>query len=169
VPINRLVECINDDGEISEGRLKITTREEIERKLVRKNKNFSTSEAYGDRWIQVYQDTLLTVAKDREFKGSSFRVFVYLLARTCFENHLSLNSVIMAKNLGMDDSDVRKCIGLMKKKGILVKEVDSEGFVKWRLDPNCGYKGDMEGKVYRKESGGKLYLAVNNVSDQVVE
>src|SRR5512143_2955556 len=46
------------------------------------------STIYGDRWFQMAQDPLLSMAQDRELRGLTTTVLLYLFGRLDFENYV---------------------------------------------------------------------------------
>src|SRR5512143_1124656 len=63
---------------------------------------------YGDRWLQMSQDPLLSMAKDRELWGLPQAVLLYLCGRLDFENWVSVPQKEIVDYLGVYKADVSR-------------------------------------------------------------
>jgi hypothetical protein len=99
---------------------------------------------YGNRWLQMSQDPLLEIAKDKELAGRPTRVLIYLLGRLDFENFIQVSQSEIAKELDLHRSDVSSCISLLYDKGILIKGPKVGRSYCFRLNPAYGWKGKSD-------------------------
>jgi len=96
----------------------------------------------GNRWIMTFQDSLITIAKDKEFTGPAKTVLFFLMGNLEFENYIHIKQVDVAKELEMHKTDVSKAMKLLVNKGIImkVKEGATSGY---KLNPHYGWKGKV--------------------------
>jgi hypothetical protein len=100
------------------------------------------SSVYGNRWLQMSQDPLLLIAKDRELWGLTRAVLDYLCGRLDFENWVSVPQKEIVDYLGINKSDISKAISKLVAKGILIKGPAVGRSSSYRLNPAYGWKGD---------------------------
>lgn len=115
------------------------------------------NDLYGrGRWW-IMSDTLAeAMAFDKELsRQEPTRVFWYMVKRLDFENYIRVPQAEIAEALEMKRSNVSKAIALLESKGVLLRGPKVGPSYSWRLNPNCGFKGDPSGKIV-KFSDGKL-------------
>lgn len=97
---------------------------------------------YGNQWMQMSQDPLLTLAKDRELWGVPRAVLDYLCGRLDFENWVSVPQKEIGEYLGIDKAVVSRAISLLVRKKILIKGPAMGRSSSYRLNPAYGWKGN---------------------------
>jgi len=94
------------------------------------------------------------MAFDKEIsRQEPTRVFWYLVKRLDFENYIRVPQVEIAEALEMKKSSVSRAINLLESKGVLLRGPRVGQSYSWRLNPNCGFKGNPRGKVVRLPNG----------------
>lgn len=109
---------------------------------------------YGSRWFQMSQDAATLLAKDKELRGQTHAVLLYLYGKLDFDNYLTISQQEIADTLDMYQPDVSKSLSKLVKKEILLKESTN----RYRLNPDYGWKGDnKKAHEYQLEliKGGK--------------
>jgi hypothetical protein len=76
---------------------------------------------YGDRWMQLSQDPLLEIARDREITLQVHRVLMYLNAVLDFDNFIYTPQAEISRHLVMNKSSVSQAIKTLVDKGIIVR------------------------------------------------
>lgn len=112
---------------------------------------------YGDRWLQMSQDQIRLLAKDRELWGRNRAVLDYLISILNFDNFIEVRHQVIADELGLYRPAVTRAINLLIRKNILIKNPTGHTG-SYRLNPNFGWKGDnKKAQEYQLEliKGGK--------------
>jgi len=95
------------------------------------------------RWFMGFQDFIEELSKDREIKGEDYRVLLFLLGNMDFENWIQVTQESIAKELGMERTNVTKAIKKLSKKGII--EVAKRGRMNiYRLNPDIAWRGSYK-------------------------
>lgn len=113
---------------------------------------------YGNRWLQMSQDPLIDIAKDKELSGRPTRVLMYLLGKLDFENFIQIPQTEIAESLELHRSAVSSSISLLVKKGILIRGPKVDKSYCFRLNPSYGWKGDnkkAQNELLKLIKGGK--------------
>lgn len=97
----------------------------------------------NERWIMTFQDSLITIAKDKEFTSSAKTVLFFLMGNLEFENYILIKQVDIARELELDKSDVSKAMKFLINKEIILK-VKDRSITGYKLNPNYGWKGTVE-------------------------
>lgn len=113
------------------------------------------NELYGRGAWWVMSDSLPDLmAFDKELsRQEPMRVFWYLVKRLDFENYIRVPQSEIVEALGMKKQNVSKAISLLESKGVLLRGPKVGPSYSWRLNPNCGFKGDPRGKVVKLPNG----------------
>ena len=94
----------------------------------------------GKDWLALYQQAISNIA-DMNIPHEQERVFLKLLSKVDFENHLCVTHQQIADELKMKRPNVTKAIKGLKEKNIIV-EGPRVGLNKtYRLNPYIAYKG----------------------------
>lgn len=113
---------------------------------------------YGDRWLQMSQDPLLSLSKDKELWGLPQAVLLYLCGRLDFENWVTVSQKEIIDHLDAHKANVSRAITKLVKKGILIKGPAIGRSSSYRLNPAYGWKGDnKKAQQYQMEliQGGR--------------
>lgn len=113
------------------------------------------NELYGRGAWWVMADALARLmAFDKELsRQEPMRVFWYLVTRLDFENYIRVPQAEIVETLDMKKQNVSRAISLLESKGVLLRGPKVGQSYSWRLNPNCGFKGDPRGKVVRLPNG----------------
>ena len=100
--------------------------------------------------ILTFQDSLITIAKDKELTGEMKSVLFFLMWNLEFENYITIKQVSIAEKLKIDKADVSKAMKLLVGKSIILKvrEGTTTGY---KLNPTYGWKGKVENMEKAKE------------------
>ncbi len=96
---------------------------------------------YGNRWFMANQEALIAIASDKELTLDPYRVLMVLLGRLDFENWIHISHNDIAVILSMKRPQVSRAIGLLERKGILVRGPKIGKSYGYRLNPYYGWKG----------------------------
>lgn len=111
---------------------------------------------YAGGWIMNSQEALEILASDKDLKGETYRVLLFLLSRLDFENWIQITQTEIAEKLGMHKQDVNKAIKLLEKKEIVLKGKKIGRSYAFRLNPYFGWKGKVKNlDNYRKDRDDK--------------
>lgn len=113
------------------------------------------NELYGRGAWWVMSDSLPDLmAFDKELsRQEPTRVFWYLVKRLDFENYIRVPQSEIVEALEIKKSNVSRAISLLESKGVLLRGPKVGQSYSWRLNPNCGFKGNPRGKVVRLHNG----------------
>jgi hypothetical protein len=116
-------------------------------------KTFNALYGRGAWWVM--SDSLPDLmAFDKELsRQEPTRVFWYLVKRLDFENYIRVPQMEIAQALEMKKSSISRAISLLESKGVLLRGPKVGQSYSWRLNPNCGFKGDPRGKVVKLHNG----------------
>ena len=122
------------------------------------------NELYGKGAWWVMADALARLmAFDKELsRQEPTRVFWYLVMRLDFENYIRVPQMEIAQALEMKKSSVSRAISLLESKSVLLRGPKIGQSYSWRLNPNCGFKGNPRGKVIRLPNGNIGFSAQPN-------
>ena len=99
------------------------------------------SSPYGNRWFMANQEALIAIASDKELTLDPYRVLMVLLGRLDFENWIHISHNDIAVILSMKRTQVSRAIGLLERKGILVRGPKIGKSYGYRLNPYYWWKG----------------------------
>jgi predicted transcriptional regulator len=99
----------------------------------------------GNRWMMTFQDSLIEIAKDKEFTSPAKTILFFLMGSLDFENYIHLRQTDIVKELEMQKSHVSTAMKLLVDKGIIlkVKEGRTAGY---KLNPQYGWKGQVSNR-----------------------
>lgn len=104
----------------------------------------------GNRWFMTFQDSLITIAKDKDLTGAIKSVLLFLMGNLEFENYISIKQISVSKELDIHKTDVSKAMRLLVAKGIILKVKDGTT-TGYKLNPNYGWKGTVSNMQIEKE------------------
>ncbi len=104
----------------------------------------------GNRWYMTFQDSLATIAEDKEITGQTLRVWMILLSELEFENYITTKQKEIATRLDMHQPDVSKAMKLLVSKGIILK-VKEGTTTAYKLNSDYGWKGKVSNMEIEKE------------------
>jgi hypothetical protein len=111
---------------------------------------------YGKGWIMNSQEALEILAKDKEIKGESYRVLLFICARLDFENWIQISQVEIANELKMHRQQVSKAMKILEAKEIILRGPEVGRSYAFRLNPYFGWKGKViHLEKYREEDWKK--------------
>lgn len=130
--------------------------------LLQRSKIFNQLYGRGAWWVMA--DALARLmAFDKELsRQEPMRVFWYLVTRLDFENYIRVPQSEIVEALEMKKQNVSKAISLLENKGVLLRGPKVGQSYSWRLNPNCGFKGNPRGKVIRLPNGNIGFSAQSN-------
>jgi len=158
MPFSKLVEIVDKDGVVQNGRMYVETEKDVTRRIKQKKEH-----PYKDRWLQMAQDGVFDVVLDTELGKQDLRVFFYIAAFLKYKNDvdaLSIKPIQIANMLKMDVSDVRKTLRFLKSKGMLI-EIEKG---KLTISPVYMYKGNA--KTDLEGTGKSISLIVDNTQEE---
>lgn len=97
----------------------------------------------NQRFVMTFQDSLITISKDKELTGEMKSVLLFLMGNLEFDNYITIKQVEIAKELEMQKTNVSRAMRLLVSKKIIlkVKEGTTTGY---KLNPTYGWKGKVE-------------------------
>ena len=111
---------------------------------------------YSKGWVMNSQEALTELAKDKELKGETYRVLLYLLGQLDFENWILIQASQICKELDMQRQHVSRAIILLEKKGIIVRGEKLGRSYAFHLNPHYGWKGKVSNlDDYRQKEDDK--------------
>lgn len=114
-------------------------------------------------WCMSFQESLLSIAKDREITGEVHRVLDVLIASVEYGNDINISQGWIAEFLGMRQSHVSRSIGVLLRKGILVERDNLARCKIYSLNPDYVWKGTARQlKEVRKQRTKKCIDGINN-------
>lgn len=94
----------------------------------------------GGGWLAMYQDPLSWMA-DAKLSYEEYRVVLKLLGKLDFENYIRITQTEIAKDLGMQQSNVARAIKGLLEQDIIRKGPKVGNSNTYRLNPHIGHKG----------------------------
>lgn len=122
-------------------------------------------------WLAMFQESLETIAGDKDLKGYTLRVFLALLSKLDFDNYICIPQSQLAKITGIGQPHVSEAITLLVEKTIIFKQEGLGNIKAYKLNPNIAWKGDVtdfqkESKRYPKIKQPKPVLEIIQELDQ---
>lgn len=102
------------------------------------------------RWMMIFQDSLIEIAKDRELTGETKSVLFFLMGNLEFENYITIKQVEIARQLGMQKTHISRAMKLLVDKGIILK-VKEGTTTAYKLNSDYGWKGRVTNLEIEKE------------------
>ena len=107
---------------------------------------------YAGGWVMNSQEALRILATDKDLKGETYRVLLYLLSILDFENWIQIQQKEIANELQMHKQHINRAIKLLENKEIILRGEKSGRSYSFRLNPHFGWKGKVKNlDEYRKE------------------
>ena len=107
---------------------------------------------YAGGWLMNNQKALELLSKQKDFKGETLRVLLFLMSRLDFENLIEISKVEISKELDIHRVNVSKAFKQLIDKGILLEGPKVGRSFAYRLNPDYGWKGKVKNlNEYRKE------------------
>ena len=94
-----------------------------------------------DRWVLVPQDFFEALAKRRDLRGETLRVFFHLAATVGFQNEIKVNPLDTAKALGMRRENVYRALKQLRELGLVVDTGRKQPTSVMQLSPHACWKG----------------------------
>lgn len=114
-------------------------------------------------WCMSFQESLLSIAKDREITGEIHRVLDVIIANVEYGNDVNVSQGWIAEFLGMRQSHVSRSVGVLLKKGILVERENLARCKIYSLNPDYVWKGSAKQlKEVRKQRTNKCIEDISN-------
>jgi biotin operon repressor len=96
--------------------------------------------AFGERWLAMAQNTAQILAHS-DLGGAEFKIMFLLISKLDFENHLLINQVELANELGMLRQNVNKSIKRLVEVGVILEGPKFKQNRSYKLNPEFGWKG----------------------------
>ncbi len=107
---------------------------------------------YATGWLMNNQKALELLSKEKDFKGETLRVLLFLMSRLDFENLIEVSKIEISKELDIHRVNVSKAFKQLINKGILLEGPKVGRSFAYRLNPDYGWKGKVKNlNEYRKE------------------
>ena len=156
MPFDRLMGWIDQNGEVRDDSLPVVVP----------RKRRGTLWLYGQWWFQMSQNAAIELSKDKDLRGRPKDVLLYLYGTLDFDNYVETNASRIGREIDIDASAVRKCLRLLRDKGVILEGPSVGNSRTWRLNPKYGFKGNPVGKVTR-DGHGRLRLVVDNSGSEI--
>jgi hypothetical protein len=124
-------------------------------------KKSAFSRFYGRRWFAVSQDPMAVLAADKEMTLEPYRVLLYLMLRLYLDNFIYVTQAEVADYLDMKKPNVSRAMKLLERKELILRGPKLGHSHAWRLNPDYGYKGDLDGKVCRPDGKKAIFKVID--------
>jgi DNA-binding transcriptional regulator GbsR (MarR family) len=116
----------------------------------------------------VKQEALQIIAKDKDIKWETYRVFVYILSILDFENWIQVPLSDIANELDMQRANVSRAIKILESKDILLRGHRVGKSYAFRLNPDFGWKGRVTNlDEYRERANDEEIRQIQRKQAQV--
>jgi hypothetical protein len=99
-------------------------------------------EGAGD-WIISWQDSLMTLAKDRRLNLTDWRVIAVLQARLDYDNWIRISHSEIGLEIDVARPNVSKSMKRLTEIGVLLVGPSSGNITTYQLNPTFGWKGGL--------------------------
>lgn len=123
------IRTIHPDG-------RVTVKETIDNSKILTNKK-QKLDGFSD-FIFVFQNAILQILKEANLGKNSYKILLYLIAKTEFEKEISATLYGIAKELKIDQSQASKAMKSLTDLNIVVRNKELRTF---RLNYEIGFKG----------------------------
>ena len=107
---------------------------------------------YASGWLMNSQQALELLSKDKDFKGETLRVLLFLMSRLDFQNLIEISKIEISKELDIHRVNVSKAFKQLIDKGIIIEGPKVGRSFAYKLNPDYGWKGKVKNlNEYRKE------------------
>lgn len=148
------------------GQIDLGTRELLDGVVVyvaRKRTN-----GFGKRWVAVGQEPVESLAVRRKELGEEgLAVFLMLMGRLTFNNHLVLNQAEIGRILGMHRQSVQRAIKRLMGMGVLLEGSKEGPNRSYQLNPEFGWKGSAKNHVKALDDHRKKRMKAANITGVV--
>lgn len=116
-------------------------------------------------WIAMSQGAFERLV-NADITKTGFRVLVFLLSRLDFENHISVSQADIARQLGIDRSNVHKAMAELVAEGVMLEGPRIGMHRTYRLSAAYGWKGSFANhhKALSNELKGRMDKARMSVA-----
>lgn len=104
---------------------------------------FSPKIRWREDWFMIFQKNLGEIAQDREMKGETFRVWLYMMSKLAFENWILLHNTEIAEGLGMTRQNVGRALKIILDKRLVLRTKVGAASC-YRLNSSVGWKGKIK-------------------------
>lgn len=145
---------------------RVTVKETIDDSKITTNKR-QKLDGFSD-FIFVFQNAVLQILKETNLGKNSYKILLYLIAKTEFEKEISATLYGIAKELKIDQSQASKAMKSLTDLNIVVRNKELRTF---RLNYEIGFKGSP--RNYKKlQFSDKPILEIQpsiqtNILDQI--
>jgi hypothetical protein len=123
---------------------------------------------YSGGWVMNNQEALQIIAKDKDIKWETYRVFVYILSILDFENWIQVPLSDIANELDMQRANVSRAIKILESKDILLRGHRVGKSYAFRLNPDFGWKGRVTNlDEYRERANDEEIRQIQRKQAQV--
>ena len=101
----------------------------------------------GVKFVMLFLDQLAEIALDKELAGRHFRILLYLLSATNFENIITGTVADQAKGMGMDKANYLRSLKVLIKKGLIIKCGRYGNSNVYMMSPNIAWRGKLHNLI----------------------
>lgn len=105
---------------------------------------YPTRMKLSERWFMLFQDSLESIAKDKELTLEPKNILFYLYSKLEFENFIQQSQTDIAEALGMQRGNVSRAMKILIKKKIILEDKKNGRLKYYRLNPDYGWKGKIK-------------------------
>lgn len=116
-----------------------------------------------ERFFMGFMEAFEGLAADKALRGAPLTVFTFLLSRLDWENYIAVQQQDIAAKLDMHRVSVTKALGVLVKKGVLLRGPDLGRSASFRLNPHYGWRGSIVNLEEARRAHVKLAID-NSVS-----
>jgi DNA-binding MarR family transcriptional regulator len=102
-------------------------------------------------WAMVFQEKLLELSENRDFKWQHWRVFTFLIGHLSYESFTPLRQAFIGERLGMGRSNISRLISELAVMQLVQKRYSRENGFEYRLNPDYAFKGAIKKLSMRKK------------------
>ena len=111
-----------------------------------------------DSYVRCFSNEALSLATDRQFSGTDFRVLLAIIANLGYENILNISQQELEKQLNISQGDISKSIKKLVSKGYL-QVIDTIGRRNiYMLNPNVAFRSRAKNLKELKQAWDKQTL-----------
>ena len=91
-------------------------------------------------YIMLFQKNIQKIVKEMDLTLTEYKVFLYLLSITDFENFILITQQEMSEELKIKQSNISNALKSLEKKGLIIKERKGRNNF-YKINPNIAWKG----------------------------
>lgn len=103
-----------------------------------------------EKFVMLFQDTYIALAKDREIRGETRSILDLMLGMMGFENKIPIHQAKIGEILQIAPCKVSLAIKKLLNKGIIEKDFVEGRNQFYKLSADCGWKGKSENYYIQK-------------------